>query len=410
MKLVHMTIRTALRALRRNLLRSVLTMLGIIIGVAAVIATVSIGQGAATAVQEQIRSLGTDMLMIVPGATTAAGVRSGWGGVSTLTVGDALAIRRDAPAVDAVSYFKRQVVQIVAGDKNWSTAVQGVPPSFFAVRSWPLALGVPFTERDEDSAARVAVLGQTIVEQLFGAGQDPVGASLRIKNVPFRIVGVLEAKGQSMWGQDQDDVVFIPFSTAERRVLGTEFLGTVDTILATARSSDELRAASEQITAILRQRHRQQPGEEDDFTVRNLQEFAQASSMASRVMTNLLLSVAAISLLVGGIGIMNILLVSVTERTREIGVRLAVGAKARHILLQFLVEAVTLSMVGGAAGAVVGIGAAALISRLAAWPTLLSPPAVAGAILFSGAVGVFFGFYPARKAARLDPIQALRYE
>jgi putative ABC transport system permease protein len=410
MKLLRMTLGAAARALRRNKLRSVLTMLGIIIGVAAVIAMVSIGQGADAAVQEQIRSLGTDMMMIVPGATTASGVRSGWGGVSTLTVGDALAIQRDVSAIKDTSYFKRAVVQVVAGDKNWSTAVQGGPPSFFRVRSWPVVLGAAFTDRDEAGAARVAVLGQTVVDQLFGPGHDPVGSMVRIKNVPFRVVGVLETKGQAMWGQDQDDVILIPFSTAERRVLGTEFLGTVDTVLATARSPQEVSAATDEITTVLRQRHRIQPAQDSDFTVRNLEEFAQASQTAGQVMTNLLLSVAGISLLVGGIGIMNILLVSVTERTREIGIRMAVGAKGRHILLQFLVEATALSMVGGAIGAVLGIGVAALISRLASWPTLVSPPVVVGAILFSGAVGIFFGFYPARKAARLDPIQALRYE
>jgi putative ABC transport system permease protein len=410
MKLLRMTLRAALRALRRNKMRSALTMLGIVIGVAAVIATVSIGQGADAAVQEQIRSLGTNLLMVVPGATTASGVRSGWGGVSTLTAADALAIKKDAPAVSDVTYFKREVVQVVAGDKNWATAVQGAPPSFFTVREWPVVLGSAYSERDEEGAARVAVLGQTLVEQLFGVGHDPVGSAVRIKNVPFRVVGVLEEKGQTMWGQDQDDIVIIPFSTAERRVLGAEFLGTVDNILITAHSNDEMEAATEQVSAVLRQRHRIHTNEEDDFTVRNMADFARASQTASQVMTNLLLSVAAISLLVGGIGIMNILLVSVTERTREIGIRMAVGAKSRHILLQFLVEATALSMVGGAIGSLLGIAVALLVSRLAAWPTLVSPASVIGAVLFSGAVGVFFGFYPARKAARLDPIQALRYE
>jgi ABC-type antimicrobial peptide transport system permease subunit len=410
MKLFRMTLRAALRALRRNKLRSALTMLGIIIGVAAVIAMVSIGQGADAAVQKQIRSLGTDLLMVVPGATTAAGVRSGWGGVSTLSVGDALAIARDCPAVGEVTHFRREIAQVVAGEQNWSTAIQGAPPSFFRVRQWDVSAGSGFTQRDEDSAARVALLGQTVVDQLFGPGQDPVGATVRIKNVPFRVAGVLERKGQTMWGQDQDDTIIIPFSTAERRVLGAELLGRVDQIHATAATSASLAEAKRQIETLLRQRHRIQPGEEDDFTVRDLTEFARASQMASQVMTNLLLSVASISLLVGGIGIMNILLVSVTERTREIGIRMAVGAKSRHILLQFLVEASALSMVGGVAGAMLGIGAALLIARLAAWPTLISAPAVIGAILFSGAVGVFFGFYPARKASRLDPIAALRYE
>ena len=410
MKLVRMTVRTALRALRRNKMRSVLTMLGIIIGVAAVIAMVSIGQGADAAVQQQIRALGTDLLMVVPGATTAAGVRSGWGGVSTLTSADARAIARECPAVDRITYFRRQIVQVAYGNQNWSTMAQGATPAFFAVREWPLAAGAYFTERDEETANRVVVLGQTIVTMLFGEGQDPIGAVVRIKNVPFQVVGVLQGKGQTLWGQDQDDVLVIPFSTAERRVLGTEFIGTVDQIHVTARSSDLLETAGEQITELLRQRHRIQSGEADDFTVRSLNDMAQASQSASQVMTNLLLSVASISLLVGGIGIMNILLVSVTERTREIGVRMAVGAKTHHILLQFLVEAIALSMAGGIAGAALGVAVSMLISSLAQWPTLLSPVTIVGAVLFSGAVGVFFGFYPARKASRLDPIAALRYE
>jgi ABC-type antimicrobial peptide transport system permease subunit len=405
-----MTLRTALRALRRNKLRSALTMLGIIIGVAAVIAMVSIGQGADAAVQQQIRSLGTDLMMVVPGATTAAGVRSGWGGQSTLTVADTLAVRKECPAVGEVTHFRRQVLQVMYGNQNWATALQGVTPTYFRVRNWPLSAGAIFTERDEETAARVAVLGQTVVEMLFGIGQDPIGAVIRIKNVPFRVIGVLEPKGQTMWGQDQDDIVIVPFSTAERRVLGAEILGTVDQIHATAVSGERIEEAMEQIAAVLRRRHRIQPGEEDDFTVRNLNDMAEASQSASRVMTNLLMSVASISLLVGGIGIMNILLVSVTERTREIGIRMAVGAKSRHILLQFLVESTVLSMVGGLAGALLGVLTAAVISRFAAWPTLLSPAAIVGSFIFSGAVGVFFGFYPAFKASRLDPIASLRYE
>jgi putative ABC transport system permease protein len=410
MKLLRMTVRTALRALRRNKLRSVLTMLGIIIGVAAVITMVSIGQGADAAVQKQIQSLGTNLLMVIPGATTSGGVRSGWGGVSTLMTTDAQTIKKECAAVSEVTYFRRQVVQVIYGEQNWSTAAQGSTPSFEKVRQWSTSSGSFFTQRDEDTANRVVVLGQTVVDHLFGPGEDPVGAAVRIKDVPFRVVGVLEAKGQTTWGQDQDDVVVMPFSTAERRVLGTQFLGSVDMIFVSAASQPEIDEASKQITALLHERHRIQPGQEDDFTVRSLNDMAKASESANKVMTNLLLSVASISLMVGGIGIMNILLVSVTERTREIGIRMAVGAKSRHILLQFLVEAITLSMVGGLLGTLLGIGAARMVSYLANWPTLLSAPAILGSFLFSGAVGVFFGFYPAHKASRLDPITALRYE
>jgi putative ABC transport system permease protein len=405
-----MTLRAALRALRRNKLRSGLTTLGIVIGVAAVIAMVSIGRGANYAVQQQIESLGTNLLMILPGATTTGGARSGWGGVSTLTVQDAQRIAEESTAVEGVAWFKRSIAQAVYGDRNWSTSVQGVSPSYAAVRNWAVSQGEFLGQRDEDGAHRVAVLGRTVADELFGPGEDPIGATIRLKDVPFRVIGVLQRKGQTMWGQDQDDVALIPFSTAERRVLGTEFLGSVDMIFATARSAAEVATAEEQIATLLRQRHRIQPGQDDDFTVRDLGEMAQASQTASRVMTTLLLAVASISLLVGGIGIMNILLVSVTERTREIGVRMAVGAKGRHILLQFLVEAIALSLLGGLLGAALGIGSARLVSALAGWPTLVSPGAVLGAVLFSAAVGVFFGFYPARKAASLDPIAALRYE
>ena len=410
MKLLRMTFVVALGALRRNKLRTALTMLGIIIGVAAVIAMVSIGQGASAVVQAQIRSLGTNLLMVIPGATTAAGVRSGWGGVSTLTVSDARAIERECSTVAAVTYLRRQVVQVVHAEQNWSTVAQGTTVSFPVVREWGIARGRFFSEREEEAAARVAVLGQTVVDQLFGTGQDPLGATIRIRNVPFEVIGVLEAKGQTTWGQDQDDVVIVPFSTAERRLFGTQLFNFVDMIFASARSTADIPEAAKEIRALLRERHRIPAGEDDDFTVRSLDDMARASESASRVMTNLLFAVASISLIVGGIGIMNILLVSVTERTREIGLRMAVGAKARHILLQFLMEAVVLSVIGGCAGIVVGLIASVLVSSLGGWPTLLSPLAIVGALAFSAAVGIFFGYYPAWKASRLEPITALRYE
>ncbi|GBD25900.1 Macrolide export ATP-binding/permease protein MacB [bacterium HR30] len=410
MKLFRMTLRAALVALRRNKLRSALTMLGIIIGVAAVVAMVSIGQGATAAVQAQIRSLGTNLLMVIPGATTAAGARSGWGGVSTLTVGDARAIERECSAVAAVTYLRRQVVQVVHADQNWSTVAQGTTSTFPVVREWNVARGRFFTAQEEEGAARVAVIGQTVVDQLFGVGQDPIGAIIRVRNVAFEVIGVLEAKGQTTWGQDQDDVLVLPFSTAEKRVFGTQLFNVVDMIFVSARSTADIPEAAKQIRALLRQRHRIPTGEDDDFTVRSLDDMARASETASRVMTNLLFAVASISLIVGGIGIMNIMLVSVTERTREIGLRMAVGAKPRHVLLQFLTEAVVLSAVGGGIGALVGIIGSLLIAHLGGWPTLLSPVAVAGALLFSAAVGIFFGYYPSWKASRLEPIAALRYE
>jgi putative ABC transport system permease protein len=408
-KLLAMTARAASRALWRNRLRSGLTMLGMIIGVAAVIAMVSVGAGADRFVQQQIASFGTNIVMVIPGAVTSGGARSGWGGASTLTVGDTEAVRR-VPEVAAATHSRRQVLQTIYGNTNWSTVVQGVTTDFQRVRDWPVANGSFFTERHEKSAAKVAVLGETVVRNLFGPGQDPIGTVIRIKNVPFKVIGVLTAKGQSSWGQDQDDVVMIPFSTAERRVMGAPILGSVEMIYATARRTADLPAAVDGITNVIRQQHRIARGQEDDFTVRTLEDMAGASAAASQVMGNLLLAIASISLLVGGIGIMNILLVSVTERTREIGLRMAVGAKARHILLQFLTEATVLSMTGGLIGVALGLLTTHLIGRLAQWPTVLEPTSVAASFLFSGAVGVFFGFYPARKASRLDPIEALRWE
>jgi putative ABC transport system permease protein len=408
--LFGMTVRTAWRALRRNVARSALTALGVVIGVGAVIAMVSVGQGADAAVQAQIANLGTNVVMVVPGATTASGVRSGWGGVSTLTVADARAVAKECPSVAAVAWTKRDIAQVAYGNQNWSTAIQGNPPSFFTVRDWAIAAGRLYTDSEEASGAKVAVIGQTIVEQLFAPGEDPVGATIRVRNVPLRVVGVLAAKGQTSWGQDQDDVVAVPFTTAERRVLGAPALGTVNQIIVSAASPGESVAATKEIYDLLAARHPNAPGGEEDFTVRSMAEMFETSIAASRVMSRLLAAIASISLLVGGIGIMNILLVSVTERTREIGVRLAVGAKGRHILLQFLVEAIVLSTAGGILGTALGVGAAVLIGRLAGWPVLVSPPAIAVALVFSGGVGLIFGVYPARRAARLDPIVALRHE
>jgi putative ABC transport system permease protein len=408
--LLRMTVRTALRALGRNPMRSVLTMLGVVIGVAAVIAMVSVGQGADASVEAQIASLGTNTVMVIPGATTVGGARSGWGGVSTLTNGDARAIEKECPSVSAVTWIKREVAQVTYGNHNWSTAIQGSPPSYTRVRDWSVVRGRFFTQSEEDGAAKVAVLGLTVADQLFAPGEDALGAAIRVKNVPFRVIGVLGPKGQTSWGQDQDDVVIVPFSTAERRVLGTTTLGTVGMILVSSPRPEAAVSAVGEIRALLHDRHRIVAGEEDDFTVRSMSEMFEASQVASRVMTRLLAAIASISLLVGGIGIMNTLLVSVTERTREIGIRLAVGAKGRHILLQFLVESTVLSLLGGVLGTAVGLAAAALIGRFAGWPILVSPAAVTVAFLFAGAVGLVFGVYPARRAARLDPIVALRHE
>ncbi|HXH10607.1 MAG TPA: ABC transporter permease [Alphaproteobacteria bacterium] len=410
MRFLLITVKIALRALRRNPMRSLLTILGIIIGVAAVIAMIGIGRGASVSVQEKIASLGNNMLVILSGSTTQGGMRMGLGALPTLTVNDAKAIWRDCPAVAAVTYNKRQVAQVVAGNHNWSTLIEGVTPEFVTVRDWQVAAGRFFTRAEEESAATVAVLGQTVVYNLFGPGQNPLAQVIRIKNVPFRVVGVLAAKGQSPMGQDQDDTVLIPFTTAERKVLGTQMLGTVGAIMVSAVSPEAIAEAQQQITALLRQRHRLGRGQPDDFIIRNLADLAATAESTSRIMSILLASVASVSLLVGGIGIMNIMLVSVTERTHEIGIRMAVGAKSQHILTQFLLEAVVLSSIGGLLGVAFGIVGAQLVSILAGWPTIVSADAIVLALLFSSAVGIFFGFYPARKAAHLDPIQAMRYE
>jgi putative ABC transport system permease protein len=400
------TMKIAARALSRNTLRSALTMLGIVIGVGSVIAMVAIGQGAKAQVESQIASIGSNMLIIFPGSTTQGGVHAGAGTATTLTEDDVEAIRKDVSSVRAVAPSLRTVAQVISANQNWSTAVTGSTPEFFTIRDWPLTSGDAFTEADVAGAAKVAVLGQTVVDNLFGA-QDPVGQIVRIQNVPFKVVGVLAPKGQSARGQDQDDTVIVPFSTLQKRIMGVTYVGA---IMASATSAEEGPVAQDRIQRLLRQRHHIPAGQDDDFTVRNIADIAAAAEASSRVMTLLLGSIASVSLVVGGIGIMNIMLVSVTERTREIGIRMAVGARGRDILLQFLVEAVVLSLVGGLLGVIFGLIGSQLISAMVNWPTIISLSSILLAFLFSIAIGVFFGLYPARRAAALNPIEALRYE
>jgi putative ABC transport system permease protein len=403
--------RVALRALRVNKLRSVLTMLGIIIGVGAVIAMVGVGAGAQARVAEQIQSLGANLIIVLSGSTTAGGIRLGQGSRLTITEEDAYAIGRDIPAVQASAASMRGPAQLVFGNLNWATAIQGVTPEYFEAREWGLAEGRLFTSEDLAGATKVVLLGQTTVQNLFGDA-DPIGQIVRIKKVPFTVVGVLDRKGQNSWGQDQDDVAIIPLSTAKKKVLGVSQANarSVGAISIKIRAGEDMAQAETQIRELLRQRHRLQAFQDDDFTLRNLSEILQAQEESSKVMTYLLLAIASVSLFVGGIGIMNIMLVSVTERTREIGLRMAVGARGRDILLQFLVEAVTLSLIGGLLGIAVGLITSQTISQFAEWRTEIAPASIAMAFGFAAVVGVFFGFYPARKAARLDPIEALRYE
>ncbi|MEJ2398045.1 MAG: ABC transporter permease [Gammaproteobacteria bacterium] len=401
-----MALLAAWRALARNKMRAALTMLGIFIGVAALITMVAVGQGASAAVKERIESLGTNMLIVIPGATTSSGVRAGFGSASTLTVADAEAIRHEDPAVANVAYQTRQIGQLQYSNTNWST-----------------------------DAARVCLLGQTVVKNLFGPYENPVGATIFIKNVPIEVIGVLEAKGQTGYGRDQDDTVLMPFTTAERKVIGVstpstpenttnsiypappnpfgikpKLAGYVNILFVQAISTAAVPTALKQVTRTLRERHHIEPGDTDDFGVRNISDITEAAQSSSQIMALLLASVASISLLVGGIGIMNILLVSVTERTREIGIRMAIGARRIHVLMQFLIESVLLSLIGGSVGVITGVLVSKIVSTVAGWPTLLSPVAMISGFLFSAAVGVFFGFYPARRAARLNPIEALRFE
>jgi macrolide transport system ATP-binding/permease protein len=430
-----MIVAAAFQALARNKMRSALTMLGVFIGVAALIAMVAVGQGANEAVRKQIESLGTNLLVVVPGATSMGGMRSGQGSASTLTVVDAEALRREAPAVRSVSYLIRQMGQVRYVNQNWTTNVQGVSANYPPITNWQIASGRGISQQDDMSAALVAVLGQTVTHQLFGANENPIGAVIQVRSVPLRVIGVFAPKGQTAYGTDQDDLVMTPFTTAQRKVLGVaapsqqqvplnwvypsppnpynlqqRLIGYVNQIYVQATDAGQVQPAVAEVTDILMRRHHIRPGEVNDFSVRNLSQIAETAESSSRIMALLLAAVASISLIVGGIGIMNILLVSVTERTREIGLRMAIGARRTHVLLQFLAESVILSVTGGVAGIIVGVLFSEMISILAGWPAPISLTAVAGGFLFSAAVGIFFGYYPARKAANLDPIEALRYE
>ena len=405
------SMRIALRALRVNKLRSTLTMLGIIIGVAAVITMIAVGAGAQARVEEQIKSLGSNLILLLPGSVTSGGVRMGSGSRNTLTEDDSYAIQREIAHVQASAPQLRGTGQVVAGNTNWSTVFYGITPEYFEVRNWVIGSGRGFETADLTGSAKVALLGETVARNLFGDA-DPVGQVIRIRKVPFVVVGTLEPKGQSLMGQDQDDVILMPISSARNRVLGGNLAKqrAVGPIYVKIREGADMAEAESQIRTLLRQRHRLQQGQDDDFTLRNLSEVLGAQEASSRIMTLLLAAVASVSLLVGGIGIMNIMLVSVTERTREIGLRMAVGARARDILAQFLVEAVTLALIGGLLGIVLGVGGSIGIAHLAEWRVELRPDSVVLAVGFAAAVGVFFSFYPARKASRLLPIEALRYE
>jgi putative ABC transport system permease protein len=403
------TIRISIRSLKANKMRSFLTMLGIIIGVGAVIAMLAIGSGARSRIAAQISSMGSNLLMILPGATTAGGVRMGIGTQPTLSMADAEAIRKECPSVQYVAPVVNGVAQVVYGNLNWSTGVIGTSPEMVFVRDWEIIAGRNFSDDDIRGATKVCILGQTVIENLFG-DINPLGHVIRIKNVPFTVIGILQRKGQSPTGQDQDDVIYIPVTTAQKKIFGTTFPGMVRIIMIKARSPEVMDSAEREITDLLRQRHRIGPRQDNDFTVRNLTQIMQVQEQSTSVMTILLGAIASVSLIVGGIGIMNIMLVSVTERTREIGIRMAVGAKTWDIRLQFIIEALILSLSGGLIGIITGIVSSRVISSLAGWPVMISIFAVMLSFSFSGIVGIFFGYYPAHKASLLDPIEALRYE
>jgi putative ABC transport system permease protein len=403
---ILMTFRIALKALNRNKMRTALTMLGMIIGVGAVITMVALGNGAQVSIEQQIQSAGTNVIMVNAGNFSSGGVRQGQGMSNTLTPDDAVAIR-DVPGIQYVAEGVNQGAQVVAGNQNWFTQVQGTNVDLPSIKSWPIDSGQFFTPSDVTSAAKVAVIGTTVRDMLFPDGTDPVGQIIRVRNQPFKIIGVLISKGQTGVGQDQDDVIYTPFTTVQKKLRGITY---IQNITVSAVSADNLKETADAIAAVLRVRHKIQPGDNDDFMVRTLEDIAAVRTETTRTMTALLASIAGVSLLVGGIGIMNIMLVSVTERTREIGLRLAIGARGGDVLLQFLVEAVVLSLLGGSIGIGLGYALSQSLTQFLQWPTYVSPQAVLVAFGFAAGIGIFFGFYPARKASALDPIEALRYE
>jgi putative ABC transport system permease protein len=404
------TLRVALRAVLRNKMRSFLTTLGIIIGVGAVIAMMSIGAGAKSQVEQAFAAMGTNLLIVLPGSSTSGGVRGGFGSMPTLTQDDLDAIESQVPSVKAAAPVLRSTQSLVSDDANWTTSVTGTTPDYFDIRNWPMESGIGITAQDIEGGTKVVVLGKTVVEKLFGANADPIGQNVRIANTPFTVVGVAISKGQSSSGQDYDDASFIPVTTYERKIQGGLNNYLQGTIYVAAETTEEIPRAQKDITALLRDRHHLSARDDDDFSIRNMAEIAGARQQGTDTMTTLLASVAAVSLLVGGIGIMNIMLVSVTERTREIGLRMALGAKPMNILTQFLIEALVLSTAGGGLGVAFGVGIARVLATRFAWPMLVQPDVIVASVLFSASVGIVFGLYPARKASQLDPIDALRYE
>jgi putative ABC transport system permease protein len=403
-------LRVAIRAILRNKLRAFLTTLGIVIGVGAVIAMMAIGAGAKAQVEQAFAAMGTNILIILPGSTSTGGVKGGFGSMPTLTWEDLAAIRTEVPTVKGAAPSLRANMPVVSEDQNWTTSVTGTSPEYFDIRAWPIAIGNAITQGDVDGGTKVIVLGQTVVDKIFGHSADPVGQVVRVGSTPFTVVGVAAKKGQSATGQDYDDAAFIPFSTFAQKVQGGLGKFLQGQIMVAAVSTEATSRAQQDIVALLRDRHHLAPGDDDDFSIRNLSEIADARQQGTQTMTLLLASVAAVSLLVGGIGIMNIMLVSVTERTREIGIRMAVGAEPLHILTQFLIEALSLSIAGGFIGVVVGVGTASWLASRFGWPVLLQPNVIAVSVGFSALVGIVFGIYPARKASQLDPIDALRFE